>query len=219
MPTMFIALLSPVTLLMALPSMLINTLSNYPPTYQLDLFHSSAPIVPFVVVAGILGLARLLKFAEPKFRYASRRFLLHSILMAMLLITLVYQVQFGHTPIGRYYHWPVVTEHHHQAERMLAEIPPQAAVAAQNNLVPRLSQRQWIFILPRVSYQGQQAEYIALDMHSSLVPYRYVEEYCQQLDQLVTDIDYGLIFAQDGLLLFKYGVPDTITFESQPPCQ
>ncbi|MBN1994984.1 MAG: DUF2079 domain-containing protein [Anaerolineae bacterium] len=218
MPTTFIALLDPLTLLMALPALLINTLSTYPPTYQLDRFHSSAPIVPFVVVAGINGLSRLIKFATPKFKHIKPAFLQNSLLMLMLLVTLIYQAQFGHTPLGRYFDWPVVTGHHQKAEQMLRLIPSQAAVAAQNNLVPRLSQRQWIFILPKVSHQGKPADYLALDMQSSLTPYRYVEEYCAQLAKFVDNPDYGLIFSDDGLLLFKRNVSDIVTFKAQPPC-
>lgn len=219
MPVAFTALLDPLTLLMAVPTMAINTLSSYPPNYQLDRFHYSAAIVPFVTVASINGLARLIEFAEPKLKHASPGFLRNALLAMVLLVTLVYQVQFGHTPIGRYFRWPIVTEHHHKAERMLAQIPPQAAVAAQNNLVPRLSQRQWIFILPNLPHRDKQADYIALDMHSSLNPYHFVEEYCTHINEFLASSDYGLIFADDGLLLFKWDAPDIATFEPMSPCQ
>jgi uncharacterized membrane protein len=219
MPVAFTAFLDPLTLLMAVPAMAINTLSSWPPNYQLDRFHYSATIVPFVTVASINGLARLIKFAEPKFRYVRPGFLRNALLAMVLLSTLAYQVQFGHTPIGRYFGWPTVTEHHHKAEAMLAQIPPQAAVAAQNNLVPHLSRRQWIFLLPHLSHGGKQADYIALDMGSSLNPYHFVEEYCAQISEFLASPDYGLIFADDGLLLFKRGVPDIATFEPMSPCQ
>jgi uncharacterized membrane protein len=217
-PTAFTALLDPFILLLALPSLLINTLSTYPPTYQLDLYHSSSAIVPFVTVASINGLARLIKFAEPKFQHVSPSFLRNALLVMVLLGTLAYQVQFGHTPMGRYFEWPTVTEHHYKAEAMLAQIPPQAAVAAQNNLVPRLSQRQWIFILPKLSHRDKQADYIALDMRGSLNPYHFIEEYCAQISEFLASPDYGLIFADDGLLLFERNAPDIATFEPMSPC-
>lgn len=219
MPTAFVALLDPITLLMALPALFINTLSNYPPTYQLDRFHSSAPIVPFVVVAGINGLARLVRFAAPKFRHVKKPFLQNALLAMILMVTLVYQIQFGHTPIGRNFEWPEVTDHHRQAEAMLAQIPSDAAVAAQNNLVPRLSQREWIFILPKLSQQGRPADYIALDMQSPLYPYEYVDSYCADIAKFLTNPEYGLIEANDGLLLFKRNAPDSATFTPMPPCR
>jgi uncharacterized membrane protein len=205
-------------LFLALPTLLLNTLSDYPPTYQLDRFHSSAPVVPFVVVAGIIGLDRLMKFAQPKFKHIKPQFFLYVILTMMLFVTLVYQLQFGHTPIGRYFQWPQVTERHQLAEAMLAQIPPNAPVAAENNLVPRLSGRQWIFVLPKKSQQGVQADYVAMDMQGNLSLYRVIERYCSQLDEMLADPDYGLVFSQDGLLLFQRGAANTATFEPQPPC-
>jgi uncharacterized membrane protein len=219
MPVAFTAFFDPLTLLMAVPIMAINTLSSYPPNYQLDRFHYSATIVPFITVASINGLARLIRFAKPKFKHVKPNFLRNALLAMVLLVTLAYQVQFGHTPIGRYFDWPVITEHYHKAEAMLAQIPLQAAVAAQNSLIPHLSQRQWVFILPKLSHRDKQADYVALDMHSSLYPYSFIEAYCGQISEFLASPDYGLIFADDGLLLFQRDAPDIVTFEPMSPCQ
>ncbi len=222
MPVAFTALLDPATLVLAAPILFINTLGHHPPAYQLDLYHSSGPLAAYVTFASINGLARLIKFAEPKFKYVSPGFLRGALLTMVLLVTLAYQVQFGHTPIGRFFKWPAITEHHTKAKEVLAQIPPQAAVAAQNDLVPRLSRRQWIFILPQLSYKGKQADFIVLDMRSRLDPYPSVEAYCAQIDELYASPDYGLIFADDGLLVFQRGAPDMATFERSErmsPCQ
>jgi uncharacterized membrane protein len=220
MPVAFTALLDPLTLVLAVPLLFINTLGHHPPAYQLDLYHSSGPLAAYVTFASINGLARLIEFAEPKFKHVSPGFLRGALLTMVLLVTLAYQVQFGHTPIGRYFNWPAVTEHHAKAEKVLAQIPPQAAVAAQNDLVPRLSRRRWIFILPTTrSYMGKQADYIVLDMRSRLDPYPSVEAYCAQISELRASPDYGLIIADDGLLLFQRGAPDMAAFESMSPCQ
>ncbi len=219
MPVAFTALLDPLTLVLAAPLLFINTLGHYPPAYQLDLYHSSAPLAAYVTFASINGVARLNKFAESKFKHVSPGFLRGALVTMVLLVTLIYQVQFGHTAIGRYFKWPVVTEHHARAEKMLAQIPPQAAVAAQNDLVPRLSRRQWIFILPQISYMGKQADYIVLDMYSSLDLYPSVAAYCAQIRDLHTRPDFGLINADDGLLLFQRGAPDVTAFEPLPPCR
>jgi uncharacterized membrane protein len=218
MPTAFVALLDPLTLLMALPTLLINTLSAFPPTYQLDQYHSSSAAVPFVVVAGINGLARLIGFAGPRLKHIRPGFLQAALLAMVSLVTLAYQVQFGYTPIGRYFKWPVVGEHQLKAEEMLAQIPPQAAVAAQNVLVPHLSQREWIFILPKLAQRDKPADYIALDMTSNPDPYNSVEDYCAVIDQLLADPDYGLVVADDGLLLFQRGGPVGATFTPMALC-
>jgi len=219
MPVAFTALLDPSTLILAAPMLLINTLGHYPPPYQLDLYHSSAPLAAYVTFASINGLTRLIRFAGPKFKHVRPGFLRGALLAMVLLVTLAYQVQFGHTPPGRYFKWPVVTEHHSMAEKVLAQIPPQAAVAAQNDLAPRLSRRQWIFILPQLSHMGKQADYVALDMRSSLDLYPSVAAYCAQIGELLASPDYGLIVADDGLLLFQRGAPDMAAFEPMMPCQ
>ncbi|UCC99585.1 MAG: DUF2079 domain-containing protein [Phycisphaerales bacterium] len=220
MPVAFTALLDPLTLVLAAPLLFINTLGHHPPAYQLDLYHSSGPLAVYVTFASINGLARLIKFAGPKFKHASPGFLRGALLTMVLLVTLAYQVQFGHTPIGRFFRWPAVTEHHTKAKKMLAHIPPQAVVAAQNNLVPHLSQRQWIFILPNLSLRDKQPDYIALDMRDGLdPPYHFVEEYCAHINEFLASPDYGLIFADDGLLLFQRDAFDTAAFDQMSPCQ
>ncbi len=219
MPVAFTALLDPLVLLLALPELVINTLSAYPPNYQLDRFHYSIAVVPFVVAASINGVARLVKAAAPKFKHVQPAFLQNSLLAMITLVTLIYQAQFGHTPIGRYFEWPAVNPHHQKATALLAQIPPQAAVAAQNNLAAHLSRRDWIFILPKWSQQNIRAEFVVFDIHSPLYPYEYIEHYCRDVEQFLTNPEYGLIVAGDGLLLFKRHAPDAATFTPIPFCQ
>ena len=218
MPVAFTALLDPLGMILAAPLLLINTLSHYPPAYQLDSYHSSAPLAAYVTFASINGLARLVDFAGPKLKHVRPGFLQGALLTMVALVTLAYQVQFGYTPIGRNFRWPAITEHNLEAEKMLAQIPPQAAVAAQNDLVPRLSRRAWIFILPQVSYMGKNADYIAMDMHSSLDLYPSLGAYCDQIGQLLASPDYGLVAAADGLLVFRRGAPDAAAFTPMAPC-
>jgi uncharacterized membrane protein len=218
MPVFFTALLDPLTLFLATPTLLINTLGHYPAAYQLDLFHSSGPLAVYVTIASIIGLTRIIRFIEPKLKYVRADFLRNVLVITILAVTVVYQVQFGHTPVGRYFKWPNVTEHHHKAEQMLTLLPAQAAVAAENNLVPHLSHRPWLFVLPNSSHGETQAEYVALDMQGNLDLHKSIGAYCAQLSEFVDSPNYGLIFADDGLLLFKQGASDTATFEPQPLC-
>ncbi len=218
LPVFFIALFDPLTLFMAAPTMLINTLGNYPAAYQLDLFHSSAPLAVFVTFAAINGAARLSRLFRPRSKYVSPHFFRNLLIILILVATLMYQLQFGHTPIGRYFKWPTVTEHHLKAEEMMRLIPSQAVVASQNGLATRLSQRQWLFILPNTSYKDIKAEYIAMDMQGNLDIHGSVKLYCDQINDLLKTPDYGLIFAKDGLLLFQQDVPDTATFNPMSPC-
>jgi uncharacterized membrane protein len=218
LPVFFTALLAPLILLLAAPLLLINTLGDYPQAYQLDLFHSSAPLAVYVTFASVLGVARLIRLAGIYLPQVRTGFVKRLLLIMVLSVTMAYQVQFGHTPIGRFFDWPVRTDRHEAVEYVLAQIPPQVIVAAENNLVPRLSHRQWIFVLPDLSYQNIRADYVVMDIYGNLARHRSMANYCHQLDHLLSHPDYGLILARDGLLLFKAGAPSSISFEPGPLC-
>ena len=59
-PTAFLALLGPEILLLGAPLLLANLLSAFPFQYSGEL-HYSAPLVPFFIVAGVVGLGRLMQ--------------------------------------------------------------------------------------------------------------------------------------------------------------
>ena len=69
MPVAFTSLLDPAVFLMALPTLAINTLSSNSATYTPDTFHYTAPIVPFIVVSSVSGVARLSRWLASEFRY------------------------------------------------------------------------------------------------------------------------------------------------------
>jgi uncharacterized membrane protein len=62
-PTAFLALLGPEILLLSAPLLLANLLSAFPFQYSGEL-HYSAALVPFFVVAGAVGLGRLVRWAR-----------------------------------------------------------------------------------------------------------------------------------------------------------
>ena len=58
-PTTFTALFNPITLLLALPSLGINLLSNFPPMQRVNSLIYAASIVPAVLISSIYGVANL----------------------------------------------------------------------------------------------------------------------------------------------------------------
>ncbi|HMR67268.1 MAG TPA: DUF2079 domain-containing protein, partial [Anaerolineae bacterium] len=58
-PTAFLALLNPITLLLALPSLGINLLSSFPPMQRVNSLIYAAPLVPAVMISSIYGAANL----------------------------------------------------------------------------------------------------------------------------------------------------------------
>jgi uncharacterized membrane protein len=213
MPVAFTSFLDPLLLLLSLPSLAINTLSNYSATYTLNRFHYTAPIVPFVVVSSISGVARLSRWlgkGDEK---------LHSVWRNRLLIIVIgasvgYHLMTGYTPLRLGFRWPTPDAHDVLAEQMLDEIPPQASVSAGNSLVPRLANRSHIYIFPKI----EEAEYIAIDTRSSYYPFGDREELCTATRQLMMGSDYGTVFFSDGLLLLRRGVPDQVEVSPAAVC-
>ncbi|MDX1524507.1 MAG: DUF2079 domain-containing protein, partial [Anaerolineae bacterium] len=58
-PTAYLALLNPITLLLAAPSFGINLLSNFPPMQRVNSLIYAAPTVPAVMISSIYGVANL----------------------------------------------------------------------------------------------------------------------------------------------------------------
>jgi uncharacterized membrane protein len=58
-PVGFIALFAPEILLLALPSLAINLLADFPPMHQVYTLIYAAPILPFVMLAMVEGVARV----------------------------------------------------------------------------------------------------------------------------------------------------------------
>ena len=58
-PTAFIALLNPITLLLALPSLGINLLSSFPAMQEVNSLIYAAPIAPALIISSIYGVANL----------------------------------------------------------------------------------------------------------------------------------------------------------------
>jgi uncharacterized membrane protein len=136
--------------ILVLPMLGILLLSNYTPSYSITSQYS-APLIALVVGTSILGLARL------------RPSLQAPVATAVLLSSLAFSFVVGDLPFSRHFDprlftpEPRYTAFVHNLDR----IPPDASVAAENNLTPHLSHRRFIFNL---EYEGaNNADYLALD--------------------------------------------------------
>lgn len=59
-PTALLALFAPEVLVLALPSLAINLLADFPPMHETHTLIGCLPIAPLVLAAAVMGLARLL---------------------------------------------------------------------------------------------------------------------------------------------------------------
>jgi uncharacterized membrane protein len=206
-PIGFTALLAPEVLLLALPSLAINLLADFPPMHQVYELIYIAPIVPFVMLAGVMGVARLQQLFLHKRKWQADvvGWSLALLVMAGALLT---QWQHGYLPGGGHYRRFPVTDHHRQAAAMIAQIPADAKVSAQDRLDPHVAGRETIYIFPRVD----DADTVFLDVTAPAWPQHPNDLYTSVQDLLRNG--FGVAAAADGYLLLRKGVANT---ELPPP--
>ena len=161
-PTAFLSLLAPEVLILALPSLAINLLADFPPMHEVHTLIYAAPVVPFVLMAAVMGLARLKQWVGER---RLRLTLLLGAVLALLLLLLgvVDQLLYGYLPGAGNYMPLSVTAHHQRAAAIIAQIPPDAAVSAQDRLDPHVSGRKTIYIFPRLGDEAADAAIGAAD--------------------------------------------------------
>lgn len=203
-PSAFLALLNPVTLLLGLPSLGINLLSNFTPMHEANRLIYAAPLVPAVLISSIYGAARLQGWLTQKARL-SAGLVNGGLAIVLLAASLGYQYQYGFLPGGGQFRgWETVTPHHRRAQVIFEQIPATAAVSAQDKLVPHLSQRQKIYIFDRVA----DADYLVFDLSDDSWPLHPLELQ-QRLDGFLSG-GFGVVDGLDGYLLLKRGLNNSV---------
>jgi uncharacterized membrane protein len=211
-PMAFLPLAGWPVLLIAVPSVALNLLSDNPTQHVLGR-HYAAPIAPVVAVAAVMGIAtisrqlsvirhRLSAVTRQVFRPPS--FVFHPLSFATLalLASLAAQWEHGFTPLARDYDPPQLTAHHRLLTRFLTQIPPDASVSTQQNLNPHLSQRERITIIP----YDVSGEYLLLDV-TTYPGYNYSNIHAWLKSQVTERPGYGVVDAADGYILLRRGAP------------
>jgi uncharacterized membrane protein len=185
----WLALLSPLAWLPALPSLMLNLLSSSP-WMASGRAHYSGLVLPFVVVVASAALARV--------RVRRIRPVLAGCLVATSGLSYVLA---GAGPLALEYAPARLTEHARLANMLAASLPDTAAVSASASLVPHVSRRARVYVFPAVL----DADALLLDV-TSPAPTSAGDVYLRVRD-LLTNGGWSVAHAQDGLLLLER-VPD-----------
>jgi uncharacterized membrane protein len=206
LPVGFLSLLAPEVLLLALPSLAINLLAQFSPMHQVTTLIYAAPILPFVMLSAVQGAARLLGwFARRQGSSASAvraPWPAAAVGVWVLGAALAGQYLYGYLPFGGNTMPLVVTDHHRHSAAVLAQIPADAAVSAQDRLNPHVAGRETVYIFPRVD----DAEYVLLDVTGPAWP-QHPNDLRENVEELLRD-GFGVAAAEDGYLLLQRGAPD-----------
>jgi uncharacterized membrane protein len=198
LPLAGLCLLSPIALA-AVPEIAINLLSSTPTQSSIH-FHYTAAEIPPLVVAAVLGAARV----GPRWRIP--------VATVVVLTALVGNYRLGAIPFWRELpggqtlqaHAASVTEHDRIAARALQLIPAGAVVSATNSLGGHLSARRRVLSFPYV----QDATWIAADETQPGYADRVAPlSTAAQLAWLRRNPAWRLVFEQDGVLVFHRVLP------------
>jgi uncharacterized membrane protein len=159
----FLALLSPMAIL-ALPVLLMNLIAPNAVQFSLN-YQYPALIYPFLIVASADGLVRLAGWVgrAPQVR----RQIVSAGMALLLVIALGANIYLNNVVLG-------LARNHEPPERVadaqaiMAQVPPDAALAASSFLAPHLAQRQQLYFFPGnksypLRYVEERAGYLVAD--------------------------------------------------------
>lgn len=192
----FLPLLAPELLLVGLPVLAANMLSNYPGQYSGEQ-HYSAPLVAVFIIAAIYGSRRLLAAFQGR-RVAGLIFI--GLMLWLGGWSLGYQARHGWTPLSsrmeRYRIGPAAARLPALKER----IPPEAVVSASAAVHPHLAHRRVVYLFPTV----EEAEYLLVDVTD--IPGVHPNDARTKIRQML-NTDWRLLAADQGLILARRESP------------
>lgn len=213
-PLGFTSVLSPLTVLIAAPELLLNALSAT--TFQRRIeFHYTALEIPFLFAAAVLGVMRLWRWLGGGFRRAEKamagqRVRRETLALVVLLAALAGNYFMGPLPFslpgaaydGKDY---ARTAHGAALDEAVNMIPAGAKVSANNNAGAQLAARRVAFVFPY--FAG--ADWVLVDEKH---PFFYDKEDEQMhqlaLGKLVLDNRFVSVYAKDGVYVFKRVAPN-----------
>jgi len=175
----FLPLLGGWSFLLLIPPLSVEFLSSYPQQYLLRTQYS-IPAMSFLYISSLYGIMRV----------KNRRF----IQVIQVLLVLIPLTQIPTTVKHRLSEWPW-NDHDAIGRRFLSNVPPKASLATQSILVPHLSHRKDILLLPK----RYQAEYILIDAQGDPFPMKREELNALQKELPRT---YDIVAQDDGYTLW-----------------
>jgi uncharacterized membrane protein len=192
---------APLAALVAVPELALNLLSATPTQTSIH-FHYTAGAIPGLMVAAVLGAARLRRRYAWARRPEGRAIVVSTLVSGFLLGPLPI---WSHLPLGADLgaREHVVGGHARVAERALRLIPANAPVSATNGLGAHLSERRRVFSFPVLG----EAEWVAVDLERP--SYRDQLGRAADLERAVARLRSGgrfrVVFEEDGILVLHRG--------------
>jgi uncharacterized membrane protein len=146
-PLGLLPLLSPRPLVLGLPVLALNLLSDRAAQFDYE-HHYSLLLVPGLVAAAVYGTANVSNWLSRRARTVPAA---QWIAIGLVAWGLVMQVPFKN-PVVRAFLYPEPAERVAAANRLVSMVPPEARVAASSKLAPHLLPRRYIYNFPPAPY-------------------------------------------------------------------
>jgi uncharacterized membrane protein len=199
LPLLGLPLLAPLAALTALPDLALSLLSDTRTQTSIH-FHYTAGALPGLMVAAVLGAARLRRRYQWARRPEGRAVVVSTLVAGILLgpLPVWSHVPFG-SDLGTSEH--VVGRRARIAERALRLVPPDEPVSATNTLAAHLSERRRVFSFPVLA----EARWVAVDL--ARPSYRdqlgRVTELRAAVDALRASGRFRVVFDEDRILVLR----------------
>jgi len=208
--------------LLALPVLAINFLSQLRLTYSANFYHSA-------IIVGIFYFAAIYSF-EKIFKDSKYQKIL---LVLILIITIFCGYFYSLSPFAKEYGYKDFTPSANA--KLLGEvkelIPAEAALSIQHNLAPHFSTRKNLYQFPTMV---SQVDYVIVDVfdpyynnpksffqfNSALLgeqdySYNNISRWLLSVEIMLGREDFGVIYYQDGWLVFKKGASHELNDEAK----
>jgi uncharacterized membrane protein len=229
MPLLIIVIMAPEILLLTIPSLLANLLSNRPVMHSIHHQYTTL-IIPFVFIACVIGFERGIKWGK--------KWIIGSLMLIYLVCSAINGTRQG--PLPSWQDGSAITpglsaEEASRADQVIKLIPKNASLSVQPAFIPHLAHRRNIYAFPNPFYKvtwgyGERplrqmeqrqfdpysteqlssaltksnVEYILLSPKTTVWPL-LPEMYLDFLIPVFQNPNYGIITVSDNLVLLKRG--------------
>ena len=197
-PLLFLFVLSPGLAAVALPQLFANTLSDFVSMSD-PRYHSVAAVIPFLIAATVLGIARM---AAPRRPLAASAVLVSSAVIALFVGPWARAI--GSTPLGGRNTLPAA--HVRALADAVALVPAGVPVSASNAAGSHLSARRYFYSVPMLG----RAQWVVVDRtepwvvrRDSPILTRHPKAVKAFVAKLEGDPAWQKVFERDGVVVFR----------------
>ncbi len=201
-PLVFLPMVGAEFLLLTLPTFGYTLLSTFPPQYSIH-FSYSPPLIPFLFFGAIAGWARLARWIDTASRHVPMQ---NALVAALAVASLGNYIGFAPGPFGQYFQAERyrINPHTWRGNVLLRGVPMEAVVITQWDLLAHLSNRRYVYEVPRISHYLQ-ADYMVVDTTSG-----WYDVHKGMWESYLASGYFEIEKLEDGWLIARRKLPETL---------